>query len=225
MRANFSPPIAISASRGARSPGRTTRTFLMRRSYAIAAAVLRRSALASQALFQMREQAAVSDDLQEERRHRLRGKRLAARAVVDAAGIEVHRDVVAGPNALRPRADKRREAEIDRIAVEEACVRFGDERGDAEMLERPGRLLARRTGAEVAAGDDDIAFAHARGEGRLQRVHAVAGDLVDAVLHVAAGRDDVRVDIVAEDPSVHCSIPRGSVMQPVTADAATVYGE
>src|SRR2546423_459487 len=191
----------------------------------MAAAVLRRSALASQAPFEMRKQSTVAHDLPEERRQRLRGARLAGRAGVDASGVEVDRVVVAFPDALRLPAVARRAAAIDRIALEQARVRFGDEGGDTEMLERFRRLLARRTGAEVAAGDDDIAFAHARGEGRIQRLQAVAGDLVDAVLHVAARRDGVRVDIVAQHPGLHCSIPRGSVMRPVTADAATVYGE
>src|SRR5947208_2464480 len=100
----------------------------------MAAAVLRRSALASQAPFEMRKQSTVAHDLPEERRQRLRGERLAGRAVVDASGVEIDRDVVARPNALRLRADERRQTEIDRIAVEEARVRFGDERGDAEML-------------------------------------------------------------------------------------------
>src|SRR5690349_8337859 len=109
MRANFSPAIAISASRGALSPGRTTRTFLISMSYAIAA-VLRRSALGSQALFEMREQAAVAYDLHEKRRYRLGRERLAGRAVLDAPGFRVDPHFVARADALRLRADERRQA-------------------------------------------------------------------------------------------------------------------
>src|SRR5919198_2458401 len=93
------------------------------------------------------------------------------------------------------------------------------------MLERFRRLLARGASAKVAAGDEHIALFHRSGERRLDRFHAMPRDLVDAVLHVAPGRDDIGVDVVAEDPGSHCSMLRGSVMRPVTADAATVYGD
>src|SRR5882762_10074269 len=175
MRANFSPAMAISASRGAFSPGRTTRTFLMSRSYAIAA-VLRRSALGSQALFEMREQAAVAHDLHEERRNRLGGKRLAGRAVLDASGFRIDPNLVGCADALRLRADQRRQAEVDRVAVEQTRVRLGDERCDAQVLERFGRLLARGASAEVAAGDDDVAWLYRRCERRVYRFHAVPRD-------------------------------------------------
>src|SRR6266404_2433380 len=222
MRANFSPAMAISASRGALSPGRTTRTFLMSRSYAIGA-VLRRSAPGSQALFEVREQATVAHDLHEERWYRLRGERLAGGAVLDATGFGVDRHVVARADALRLRADKRRQAKVDGVAVEKARVGLGNERRDTQLFERLGRLLARGTGAEVAPGDHDVPLLYRRSERRVHRFHAVPRDLVDVVFHVAARRDGVRVDVVAEHPGSHCSIPRGSVMRPVTADAATVY--
>ena len=54
-------------------------------------------------------------------------------------------------------ADQRRQAEVERVAVEQAGEGLGDERRDAEMLERRGRLLARGAAAEIAAGDDEVA--------------------------------------------------------------------
>src|SRR6266850_4237294 len=93
------------------------------------------------------------------------------------------------------------------------------------MLERLGRLLAGRAGAEVAAGDDGVAGLHCRGERGRHGFKAMLGDFLDAELHVAARGDDVGVDVVAEDPGLHAIRSRGSAMCPATADAATVYGE
>src|SRR3954471_9049276 len=156
----------------------------------------------------MGKETAIADDLQEEGGHRLGAQRFARRAVLDVARFEIDRDVVAGTDALRVAADYRREADVDGVAVEEAGERFGDERSDAEMLQRFRRLLARGAGAEVAAGYHHVAFAYARCEGGLHRFQAISRDFVDAVFHVATRRDYVRVHVVAEDPGSHCSMPR-----------------
>src|SRR6185295_12799948 len=115
--------------------------------------------------------------------------------------------------------------EVDGVAIEQTGERLCNQHGDAEMLQCLGRLLARRTDAEVAATDHGITRPHFRGKRRQHRREAVLGDLLDAELHVAAGGDDVGVDVVAEDPGLHASSSRGSAMCPATAEAATVYGE
>ena len=56
----------------------------------------------------------------------------------------------------------------------------------------------------------------------LRIFQAVLRDFLDAELHVAPGRDGVGVDVVAEHPGLHASMPRGSLILPVTAEAATV---
>src|SRR5262249_10544905 len=122
-------------------------------------------------------------------------------------------------------AHYRGQAEVERVAVEEAGERLGDQRRHAEVLERGGRLLARGAGAEGAAADHDVARLHAaRGLGQ-HGLEAVHRDLVDSEFHVAPRRDHVGVDVVAQDPGPHCSSSRGSQMRPATAVAATVYGE
>src|SRR5439155_23898532 len=170
----------------------------------------------------MGHEAAVADELHQELRDRLALQRLARRAVTETAFFTINQYFVAGVDPFCLRADESRQPEIDRIPVEEAGERLGDQRRDAEVLQRLRRLLARGARAEVAAADDDVALAHAGSKGGINIFHAVARDFADVELEVAAGRDRIRVDVVAEDPGLHCSISRGSAMRPATAEAATV---
>src|SRR5215472_11754900 len=112
----------------------------------------------------MGDQAAVTDEFHQEVRDRLAGEHFARRAIGENSSLTVNYYVVAGTDSLCLRAHQRRQAEVDRVPVEEAGERLGYQRGDAEVLQRLGRLLARRAGAEVAPGDDDVALAHARRE-------------------------------------------------------------
>ena len=92
-----------------------------------------------------------------------------------------------------------------------------------------GRLLARGANTEVGASHDHIALAHAAHEVGPHRFEAVARQHVQAVLHGMAGGEYIGVDVSAQFPDpvgvCHTSTSRGSVMQPRTADAATVYGD
>src|SRR5437762_1589254 len=92
-------------------------------------------------------------------------------------------------------------------------------------------LLARGSRAEVAPAEHDVAGPHRGGEGGIDLFHAMAGDLVDAELHVGPWREQVGIDVVAEYPGatgilrsalIHASLSRGSAIRPAIADAATV---
>src|SRR5262245_14167573 len=157
------------------------------------------------------------------RRDRLAGERLARREVLDAASRRVEADRIPRVDAPRLRASEREQADVEAVAVEEAGEARRDHRGDAERLERSGGLLARRARPEVAAADDYVPLAHAGRKSGIDHLEAVFRDLLDAELHVLSRRQDVGVQVVAVDPraAAHRS-SRGSVMQPVTAAAATV---
>src|SRR5262245_29413751 len=207
----------MSASSTPLASGRTTRTFLISRSYLLPAS--------AKALLQVGEQPAVAHHLHEVRRDRLAWQGFTGREVGDLALLESDLEPVAVADALRLSAHHRWQPEVQRVAVEEAGERFGYQRRHAEVLERRGRLLARGAGAEVPAADDHVARLHAARELRQHALEAVPRDLCDAELHVASRRDRVGVDVVAEHPGPHCSSSRGSQMRPAAALAATVYGE
>src|SRR2546430_10350769 len=101
-------------------------------------------------------------------------------------------------------------------------------------------MLARRAAAEVLSGDDDrVRRRHAvrRDERRLVRRPREPGERIAAELsvllwngrhevQVLGGDDLVGVDVVAQHVDTatdrHWRSSRGSVMRPVTAEAATV---
>src|SRR2546426_413033 len=91
----------------------------------------------------MRQQTAVADHLHEVGGDRLAGERLPGDQVPDLSGFRVHRQRIAGADPPCLRADESRQAEVEGVAVEKPGEGFGEERRDAEMLERRGRLLAR----------------------------------------------------------------------------------
>src|SRR5438105_12450200 len=130
----------------------------------------------------MRQQAAVAHDLHQEGGNRLRLERLSARDISDRSRLEVDGQVVAWPDAARLRTHERWQAEVDSVAIEKAGERRRDQCGDAEVLERFGCLLSRGARAEVAPGDDNVAFAHSRGESGIEGFHAMARDFADVEL-------------------------------------------
>src|SRR6266850_3367711 len=215
--ANFPAATAMSASWTTLASGRTTRTFLISRSYFLPAS--------AKALLQVREQPAVAHHLHEVRRDRFALQRFTGGEIRDFALLERNPKQVAVADTPRLGAYHRRQAEVEGIAVEEAGEGFGHQRRHAEVLERRRRLLARGAGAEVAAADNHFSRLHAAGELWKERLEAVRCDFRDAELHVAPRRDGVGVDVVAEHPGPHCRSSRGSQMRPAAALAATVYGE
>ena len=129
----------------------------------------------------------------------------------------------------------RRQPEIEGVAVEDAGERSRHDRADAEMLERLRRLLARRAEAEIAPRDHEISGFDAGGKIGIDGFQAVRRQLLERPLHVAARRQRVGIDAVAEHPGAapaaargHAasgetpSRSRGSAMCPATAAAATV---
>src|SRR3954471_17386730 len=104
--------MAMSASSSALASGRTTRTFLMRRSYFLPAS--------AKALLQVREQPAIADHLHEVRRDRLPLERFVAVFDVNPACLGIDPDSVPVMNSPCVRAHHRGQAEVQRIAVEEA---------------------------------------------------------------------------------------------------------
>src|SRR3954464_5591733 len=127
--------MAMSASSSALASGRTTRTFLMRRSYFLPAS--------AKALLQVREQPAIAHHVNEGRRDRLALERLVAVFDVNPACLRIDPDSVPVMNSPCLRAHHRGQAEVQRIAVEEAGEGFGHQRRHAKVLERRRRLLAR----------------------------------------------------------------------------------
>src|SRR5687767_7951682 len=192
-------------------------------SYTPAATRMRRSLSRSRkALLQMRDEAAVAHHLEQVRRNGFEGMRLPGGLIDHQRFFEVQAQPVAIADALGLCADERRQAEVERVAVEQAGKRFGDQRGHAEVLQRRGRLLARGARAKVAAGHHDVARFYLFWKFGKNRLEAMLRDVLDAELHVLARRDDVGIDVVAEHPGPHGSISLGSHTCPATAVAATV---
>ena len=75
-------------------------------------------------------------------------------------------------------------------------------RPHAGSLQAGRRLLPAGAAAPVAPGHDDVARLHRAGEGRVQVLQRVRGDLgrVADGVGVFAGEDDVGVDVVAVFP-------------------------
>ena len=148
-------------------------------------------------------------------------------------------DIALGEEAGHARASQGWQAGVDAIAQAESVERLGDDAGDPQEHEDRSHV-AGRANAEVATDDQ-----HVPGFDLFHPARPVGGE---AVLELLAERhqdrvvrdDKVGVDVVAEppDPSLERR-PRkwpdlqrlrhqmslGSVMTPVTAEAATVAGE
>ena len=164
-----------------------------------------------------RDEAAVVDDLLDERRERLRLEDGARGLVGDGAGIGVHGDDVAvgdGLGGLGALEDG--QAHVDRVAVEDAREALGDHAGDAGGLDGHGGVLAAGAAAEVLVGDHDVAGLHAAHERGVKILEAVLGELGRVRrVEVARRNDHVGVDVapVAEDGSLElhrcpfCQVP------------------
>src|SRR5687767_10654398 len=140
-------------------------------SYTPSATRMRRSLSRSRkALLQMRDEAAVAHHLEQVRRNGFEGMRLPGGLIEQQRFFEVQAEPVAVADALGLCADERRQAEVERVAVEQAGERFGDQRSHPEVLQRRRRLLARGARAKVAAGDHNIAGSYLLGKLRKQRL-------------------------------------------------------
>ncbi len=124
-----------------------------------------------------------------------------ARCTLAGAGVEGDRLTVF--DAIGLRAGEQQQADVERVAVEQAGVTRRDHRSDAEMHQHAGRLFARRADAEVRACDDDIASLDLGCELWSYAFKAVACDHVEAVLHCVTRRELVGVDVGGELPGSH----------------------
>ena len=96
---------------------------------------------------------------------RSRPRRLAGR------GIDAKLD--AGFDVTRARAGEDRQAEIDRVAKEDARERDRENATNAKRQQRGHRLLARGADSEEGASDDDVPFADAARETRIEGLKAM----------------------------------------------------
>src|SRR5438105_1471662 len=182
------------------------------------------------------------DQLVHERRKGVAAIFVALREVADDAFVEVDLQLVTLLDRLGGlRGLQDREAEVDRVAEEDARERVGHHHAHARAADRHRRDLARRAASEIGAGHQDVAGADLLGPAILVAGHAfhrVLAQLplvqrVDRVL----GRDDpVGVDVVAEGPGAAAdhgahaytsSLPTtslGCTSPPSTAEAAATTG-
>jgi hypothetical protein len=58
--------------------------------------------------------------------------------------------------------DDRQNAVLEAVVVEDVGEAGGDHAADAEIEQRPGRVLARGAAAEIVAGDEDLRIAPGR---------------------------------------------------------------
>src|SRR5262249_12610061 len=103
-----------------------------------------------------------------------------------------------------------RDSERSRVTEEDLREALGEDRADAEIVERLGRVLTRAPAPEVSSGNQ---YAGAAVAGIVERVAERAALLVEAdvvegigaeaveghALQVASGNDSVGVDVVAGD--------------------------
>src|SRR4051812_38862743 len=101
--------MAMSPSSSALASGRTTRTFLMRRSYFLAAS--------AKALLQVREQSAVAHHLHEVRGDRLALERLVAVFDVNSACLRIDADGIPVMDPPRFGALHGGQTEVESVAV------------------------------------------------------------------------------------------------------------
>ena len=89
---------------------------------------------------------------------------------LDGLGLEIDRDggvgaalgVVHQQLQLLGRDDDRQDAVLEAVVVEDVGKAGRDDAADAEIEQRPRRVLARRAAAEIVAGDDDLGVAVGR---------------------------------------------------------------
>ena len=134
---------------------------------------------------------------------------------------------------MHPGAFEREEAEVDRIAEEQAVDRFRDEAAETDIAQRARRRPA-RPGAEIAAADDDVA-------GRIWstqpgRLAANTARACSASVAVNSGPGNIR-SVLMSSPNFQTRpvrssrmtlsrySPASAMLRRPTAEAATVAGE
>src|SRR5215468_11129083 len=98
----------------------------------------------------MWQQSAVFDQFAREIAQRDKVRLLAARQIAQASGGQIDLDLVAGLRDIDGvRAFDRQKAVVDRITEEYARVAPGDDDFDSRSAQRPDRVFARRSAAEI----------------------------------------------------------------------------
>ena len=91
------------------------------------------------------------------------------------------------------------EADVDRVAEEDAGEALGDDAGDARSLDGDGGMLPRRAAAKVGVGDDDVALFDLLGKFAIYPLHAVLCQLPGlGEGEIDAGDDDIGINVGAE---------------------------
>src|SRR5574341_1496715 len=155
-----------------------------------------------QPLLHIRQQAAPVNDALQESGERLGAVGFAAREIADRAGGRFHFDLIPLGDAVHGRcAFQDRQADVNRVAEEDARKRLGDDGGHAGGFDADRRDLARRAAPEVRLGDDHVAALHLPDERRVSVFHAMLGQFARVGGVAVPGRDNgVRVNVLAELP-------------------------
>ena len=153
----------------------------------------------SAVLVDVRHQSAGGDHFLEEIRKRLSLEGLSGRLVGDESGIEVHLYLVAlGDGLCGLRCLDDREADVQRVPIEDAREALGDDTADAAGLKHLRCVLTGGAAAEVLATDDDVACIKLLQEVLVDVLHRVARQLLLILNREISSRDDdIRIDIVA----------------------------
>ena len=164
-------------------------------------------------------------------RDRLAGENLAV-LQPDPARLGVDAETIPIRDATGVGAGHGDEAEIERIAIEDAGEGGGHDGGDPESLQGLGRLFPGGAHAKISAADENVARRHRAGEIGSHGFEAVSGQFLYRQGHIGAGCQGVGVDIVAHHPGPphpvgpipagHAATSRGSAIRPAMAEAATV---
>ena len=110
---------------------------------------------------------------------------------------------------------------------------------DSQCFDDLRRLLSGGTAAEILSGNDDIAFPDLSGQLRPKGAEAVLFHIINGLeCQVLGGDDDIRIDIVPQDPDLSGKCMSPSVMyllpqisalpvaiSPAMAEAVTVAAE
>ena len=129
----------------------------------------------------------------------MRFERFARRSIVDNPCVQIRLYFVAVRNrACRLFAFQNCQADIDRVAIENASKALCDYERNAALFNGERRVLTRRTAAEVVARNHDIACLYFVFEVDVDIFHAMGRELffINRV-QIACGNDHVRIDVVA----------------------------
>jgi hypothetical protein len=148
----------------------------------------------------VRHEAAHQDHFQQMRRDRRDRVGRARRQIAHLPRRKVELQPVACRDLVGLAEEERRQAQVERVAIEDAREALRQHRADAEDLQRLRGLFAARSHSEVLAADHDVARLDLGGELGIDRLEAVLRHLFDRQLHVDSRRQDIGVDVVAEGP-------------------------